>query len=172
MRIEASAADFAQVEALWQRAPQTTREELLRAMTDATLLIKGELQQDLPRGAGGAGGLAGSIQNEEEALADNVIGLVSTPLPYAAYVETGTRPHAVGPIGVQALADWVEARLGIGGEEGMGIAHAIAWKIRRHGTKANPVWQRTYERLQPVLRRKFDEAVQRILGRIAAGSAG
>jgi hypothetical protein len=171
MRMEANAADFAQLAELWERAPTICREEMLRAMTDSTVLLQGEIQQGLPRGAGGAAGLAGSIQREEEVLADNVIGLVSSALPYAAYVETGTRPHAVGPIGIQALADWVEAKLGIGGEEGTGIAHAIAWKIRHHGTKANPVWQQTYERLQDTLRKKFNDAVTRILGRLAGGAA-
>lgn len=173
MRLGASttAADFAQLAELWQTAPDITREEMLRTMTDADALIQGELQRDLPRGAGGAGGLAGSIQREEQALADNVVGLVSSNLPYAAHVETGTRPHYVGELGIQSLMDWVEAKLGLGGEEARGVAHAIAWKIARHGTEPNPVWERTFERLQPDLRRRFDAAVGRIVQRLAGGMA-
>lgn len=169
--METSAADFAQLADLWERAPDITREELLTTMTVSTLLIQGELQRNLPRGAGGAGGLAGSIQREEQPLTDNVLGLVTSNLPYAAAVETGSKPHYVGELGIKSLTDWVEAKLGLGGEEAVGVAHAIAWKIAHHGTKANPVWQETFERLQADLRRRFDSAVARIVGRLAGGAA-
>lgn len=159
--------------ALWQTAPDITREELLRTITECDLLMQGEMMQKLPRGAGGlhGTGLVGSIFHEEHALADNVIGLTATNQIHAKYVEDGTRPHAVGAIGIQALTDWVEAKIGLQEDEAEGMAHAIAWKIRREGTEANPVWQQTYTRLLPAFHTKFEQAEQRIIVRLAGGHA-
>jgi len=171
VRFEFSANDFVTVAELWERAPDMVRQEFLVAMTDSNLLLQGELQQQLPRGAGGSGGLAGSVQREEQPLSDTVLGMVYSNLPHAVYVETGTQPHAVGPLGIQALTDWVEAKFGTGGEEATRIAHAIAWKIRRQGTRANPVWQRTFDRMQAALRSRFDSAVRRVVSRLAGGAA-
>lgn len=168
MRIEASAADFVQLAELFERAPDITREALLTAMIDADALVQGELQRELPRGAGGAGGLAGSIQREEHPLADNVLGLVYSDRPYAAYVELGTKPHTPP---IQPLIDWVEARLGERGRTAVGIAHAIKTTIARRGTEPKPIWRDTYNRLQGEIRAKFDRAVSIILGQLAGGRA-
>jgi hypothetical protein len=78
---------------LWKRAPDITRTRLLQAATAATLSLQKTLKANLPRGAGGSAGLAGSVQSEEQALDDNVIGMVFTAQPYAPYVEFGTTPH-------------------------------------------------------------------------------
>jgi len=166
MRFAIDATQFTQLAELFTRAPDITREELLTTMTDVDLLLQGELMQQLPAGAGGAAGLRGSIAREEQILGDQVLGLVSTDRPYAVYVETGTRPHAVGMIGIQALIDWVEAKLGVRGKEATGVAFAIAHKIRKVGTKPNPVWQRTLEQRTAAIVRKFDEAVIRIFARL------
>lgn len=168
MRLEITAADHVMLSDLWERAPEITRSELLVAMTDANLLLQGELMQDLPRGAGGAAGLAGSIQREERVQDERVLGLVSTPLPYGEYVELGTRPH-MPPI--QPLVDWVEAKLGETGDAAVGAAFAIAKTIARRGTRPQPVWASTYRRVEAELRAKFDAAVQRILGRLAGVGA-
>ncbi|WP_430391075.1 hypothetical protein [Dyella sp. 20L07] len=155
---------------LWRRAPDITREELLRAVTESDLLLQGELMQALPKGAGGlhGAGLAGTLFTEENALADNVIGLVATKETYAEYVETGVRAH-MPPL--QPIEDWVQAVLHLSGEEAKGAAFAIRWKQFHHGIKANPVWQKIYTKVLPAVHAKFDQAAQRILGRLAGGAA-
>lgn len=171
MNITLDASDFAQLADFWKRAPDITSTCLLSAMTWADTTLQSALKEDLPKGAGGAADLQGSISTEEHALADNVIGMVYSPQPHAAYVEFGTRPHPVNEKGIQSLTDWVQAKFGESEEAALGIAHAIAWKIRRKGTKANPVWQRTWEAKLPKIRERFDEAMRFIaqdLARIGA----
>lgn len=164
MNITLDASDFAQLADFWKRAPDITRTRLLSAMTWADTTLQSALKEDLPKGAGGAAGLQGSISTEEHALADNVLGMVfpagAKPAEYAAYVEFGTRPHPVNEQGIQSLTDWVQAKFGESEEAALGIAHAIAWKIRRKGTKANPVWQRTWEAKLPSIRERFAKAMR------------
>jgi hypothetical protein len=78
---------------LWKRAPDITRTRLLQARQQSDAELQKKLKANLPRGAGGSAGLAGSVQTEEQALDDNVIGMVFTAQPYAPYVELGTGPH-------------------------------------------------------------------------------
>ena len=92
-------------------------------------------------------------------------------MPYAAYVEFGTRPHRVSAEGIQSLADWVQAKFNEDEGTATGIAHAIAWKIRRQGTPANPVWQRTWEGAQPRIRATLEVAMRRIADALAGGGA-
>lgn len=172
MDIVVDTSQVMQLADLWRRAPDITRKEMLRAITECDLLIQGELMQRLPRGAGGVhgAGLAGSIFTEQHALADNVLGLVATKEPYAEYVEVGTKPHAVGPQAIRSLTDWVEARLGLHDSEAEGMAHGIAWKLRRKGSEANPVWQRTYVRMLGEIQLKLQAAVQRIGAQLTGGA--
>lgn len=153
---------------LWQQAPDITREEVRRAVTEADLLLQGELQHSVARGAGGrhGAGIAGSIFREEHTLGDNVIGLVATNQSYAEYREVGTKPH-MPPI--TPIEDWVQAVLGLRGEDAEGAAYAIRWKIFHHGTKGDHVWQKTYQRLYPKVQGFFVNAVARIERRLAAG---
>lgn len=164
MRIEADLRDFGLLAELWQREPTITRQEMLVAMTDADLLLKGELMQALPAGAGGAAGLRGSVFTEEFPLADNVIGLVATNVTYAPHVEFGTKPH-MPPL--QPIMDWLAAKVGSSGKELRDHAERIAWSIYAHGTKANPVWATTFNRLTGEIRRKIEASVQRIIARLA-----
>lgn len=161
MKITLDASDFAQLADFWKRAPDITRTRLMQAMTWADTTVQSALREDLPKGAGGAAGLQGSIATEEHALADNVIGMVYSPLAHAAYVEFGTRPHPVSMSGIQSIADWVQAKFNEGNEKtARGIAFAIANKIRAKGTKANPVWQKTWDAKLPKIRERFDKAMR------------
>ncbi|MCH2092724.1 MAG: hypothetical protein MK141_14265 [Pseudoxanthomonas sp.] len=164
--------DVREVEALrvlWQRAPQIVGEELYRAAVESDLYFKGELQQQLPRGAGGlsgGAGLVGSIFTEEQLLADNVIGITASALPHAEYVEVGTRPH-FPPL--QPLEDWVQAKLGITEDsERRSVAFLIARKISRVGTKGDGTWARVAEAGEPEVMRRYAEGVDRVLDRLGA----
>ena len=168
MNIAIDASDFAQLADFFRRAPEITQRELLTVMTDADVLLQGELMQQLPAGAAGAAGLRGSISHEEHALGDNVLGLVASSKDYAWYVEGGTKPHRPP---IQPLMDWVEAKLGLREEEAKGVAFAISRTIAKRGTKANPVWSRVWQAQQATIRAKFVAALERITVRLAAGGA-
>ncbi|MEW5833652.1 MAG: hypothetical protein AB1832_01190 [Pseudomonadota bacterium] len=173
MQIAVTPTNGTQLAALWRQAPDITREELLRTITECDLLTQDELMQKLPKGAGGlhGAGIVGSLFTEEQPLADNVIGLVASNRPEAEYLETGTRPHAVGKAGIRSIMDWVEARIGLHDEEAEGMAYGIGWKIFHHGTAAQPVWQETYVRLQGEYRAEFEACAQRITERLVGQPA-
>ncbi|HEY4145172.1 hypothetical protein [Pinirhizobacter sp.] len=155
---------------LWNQSPEIAGQEMFRAATEIDLLIQGELMQVMPRGAGGlhGAGLTGAVFHQEQLLTDGVTGMVATSQPYAEYVEVGTKPHAPP---IQPLKDWVEAKLGIRGEEAMGVAFAISRTIAKRGTRAQPVWQQTYQRLIPTIQAKLDEGLARIQARLVGGAA-
>ncbi len=135
--------------------------ELEIAAIEGMLLLQGELMQALPKGAGGVGGgsgLAASVSYGVERTASGAVGEIGSPLEYAEHVEFGTRPH-FPPI--QPLQDWVEVKLGLRGAEARSVAHAIAVTIGRRGTAAQPVWEPTFTRCQPMLRAKVNAAIDR-----------
>lgn len=170
MDIAVDTSQLTQLVDLWRQAPEISGEEMLRAATEIDLLVQGELMQILPRGAGGlhGAGLAGSVFREEHLVDDGVIGMVATSQPYAEYVEVGTRPHAPP---IQPLEDWVEAKLGLRDDEATSAAFAISRSIAKRGTRAQPVWQTTYQRLVPTIQAKLQQGIDRILGRLAGGNA-
>jgi len=169
MNIVTDTSQISQLASLWQQAPDITREEMTRSVTEADLLVQGELMQVLPKGAGGlhGAGLVGTLFTEERALATNVIGLTATKEPYAEYVETGTRPH-MPPL--QPIEDWVRSVLHLGGEEAKSAAYGIRWKQYHEGTKANRGWEKTYRKTLKAIYTKFDQAAQRITLRLAGGA--
>lgn len=172
--ITIDAADYAQLADYWSRAPEITREELLRAVTAADLLLQGALMAELPKGAGaigGGAGLSGGIKTDEQVQGESVLGLVYPTSPYAQWVEDGTRPHPVNEAGIQAIADWAEAKFGKDEESALGMAHAVAWKIRRAGTKPNPVWKRTAAAKEAQVRAIVDATLLRIAARLADSGA-
>lgn len=75
---------------------------------------------------------------------------------YAEYVEFGTRPHFPP---VEAITPWARMR----GIEPWALAHSIA----KHGTKAHPFLQRTYEQVEPfaetALARNVDKVIEKVL---------
>ena len=169
MRLTIDATEIKGLQALWALAPQIVGDEMYAVVVEAVLYLKGELQQQLPRGAGGIGGgagLVGSIFTEEQRLSNQVIGAVASPLPYAEYVELGTRPH-MPPL--QPLEDWVEAKLGITSEsERRSVAFLIARKISRVGTKPDGTWQRVFDASQVGIEARFARGVDRVLDRLGA----
>lgn len=170
MQLRIDASQVQGLQALWAKFPEIMREELLPAVRDIDLELLRALKEQLPKGAGGlsgGGGLVGSIFTEEQQLADNVIGMVATALPYAEYVELGTKPH-FPPL--QPLQDWAMAKLGVSEEEAPSVAFLIARKIARVGTKADGTWQRVAESQKDRAIEHFEDAVDRVLDRLGAPS--
>ena len=169
MRFTIDASEIKGLRALWSLAPQIVGDEMYAVVVEADQYIKGELQQQLPRGAGGisgGAGLVGSIFTDEQRMSDRVIGAVGSPLVHAEYVEVGTRPH-MPPI--QPLQDWVQTKLNITDEaESRSVAFLIARKISRVGTKPDGTWQRIYEASQVGIEARFARGVDRVLDRLGA----
>jgi len=121
-------------------APELVQEELVAGIWEAELLLMREARELAPRAAGT---FADSIIAQQPELQGGaVLGVVASPLAYAAPVELGTKPH-MPPL--QPLIDWVEAKLGIKGPKGEEVAQAIRWKIKAHGTKGAFAFKRALE---------------------------
>jgi len=168
MNIHLDAGDYVQLADFWKRAPDITRAEMLTAIEKIDETLQATLKQDLPRGAGGAAGLAGSIDTDEQAFDDNVIGAVFTQQPYAPYVELGTGPHWAP---IQPILDWVKVKFGLLDASTESVAYAVRAAIAKRGTKANPVWQATLDNAQDYIREQFDAALVRIGAQLAGGAA-
>lgn len=168
LRLHVDHGTVRQCAELFRRAPDVFIEEMQPAVTESTVLIQGELQQRLPKGAGGrsgGGGLAGATFAETSVTPDNVIGVVGNPTPYAEYVEIGTRPHFPP---VAALQDWVEKVLGLSGEDAQSAAFLIARKISKVGTKPDGSWERVAQETLAEVQAKFGAAILRITDRMVA----
>lgn len=170
MQLRLDASQLVGLTELWRRAPELMREELLPAVVEADLLLRGELQRDLPKGVGGlqGAGLMGGIFTEESVLADNVIGMVASNSPHAEYVEIGTAPRELLPP-YQPIYEWVRAKLGLDDEEAKGATFAIRRSIQQRGTRPQPVWKRTLDAKQMEVLVKIAQGVERVLARLGPG---
>ena len=129
--------------ALFERYPEITREVLEETTLEASLLAEREIKERTPTGVGGAAGLKGSIASQEPAwLGDELVGAVSTPLEYALPVELGTKPHFPP---VEALEDWVRAKLDVDEERVSSVAFLIARKISVRGTDGAHMFERGFD---------------------------
>lgn len=154
---------WAELEAAWQKAPETVRDELSRAMEESLVALQGSVQEFTPLGA--TEQLAPSIIAQPvETLADQVIGVVGTSFDYALAVELGTKPHFPP---VEALEDWVEKRLGVRGKEIRNVAFLVARKIAAHGTPAFGMFHRGLAKERAQIAQLFEAARARIKARIA-----
>jgi hypothetical protein len=168
MKFILDAGDYLQLAEFWKRAPDITRSELLTTIEKIDETLQARLKVNLPKGAAGAAGLAGSIEADEQAFDDNVIGAVFTAQPYAPYVELGTNPHWAP---IQPLLDWVKVKIGLLDKSVENVAYAIRASIAEHGTNANPVWQQTWDAAEGYIREQFDAAMTRIGAQLAGGAA-
>lgn len=125
-------SDLRRLEAAFKSAPDLVQRELREFMTEATVLLQGEVQQRTPTTHGT---LRASIIGNVTELAGGigVQGVVGSALAYAEAVELGTRPH-MPP--VEPLIDWVRQKFGLSGKEAKSAAWRVARGIARHGTPA------------------------------------
>lgn len=181
MIVRMEAHGLTQLTELMRQAPEITREEMERAQTHATMLLQGELtrppdQGGLPRGAGGAAGLAGSISTRVDWWPDSVVvGFVETSSPYARFVEEGTAPRGLDKkkwVPIQPLIDWAHAK-GISDEKSArAAAFAVRGAIAKRGTKPKPIWRTTWHHQEAKVREIFEGVAARIVRRIAERDAG
>lgn len=166
IRIDFSA--LMQLQAQLRQAPGVVREELLAAMTEADAKLEAQVKELAPRGA--TGDLQRSVIGQERAVGPfGVEGLVASPLNYAPPVELGTKPHFPP---VEALIDWVKAKLGVTGDkEARSVAFLVARKISRRGTKGQAMFEGALEHMTPEINAVFEAAQARIADRILGGNA-
>ena len=91
--------------------------------------------------------------------------------PYAGIIERGARPHPVSPEGIEALTHWARRKLGLSLDEAAGVAHAIAWKLRRHGQRPTWLVRESLPELGRMLRTSTEAKLRRASGQRQTGGA-
>jgi HK97 gp10 family phage protein len=144
-------------------ADKIIQHEFSLAMDQSVKTISGSAKKLAPVGVSGE--LRASISDEVKNVgAHDVQGMVGSPLPYAIYVEMGTKPH-YPPLAPLIL--WVERVIQPGDDKVIGIARAIQRKIGRVGTKPREFFKAAFEGSQDKIYGYFDRALTRIVERLA-----
>lgn len=154
----------------WAVAPDMVIEELETAMGSSLLYLQGqaaERSRERPDGLNGAnrGLLARSFDTRMVSFIDAVFGEVTNPLSYALPVELGTRPHWPP---LSPLIDWVEAKIGLVGDEAEGMARGIQRKIGARGSVGRFMARDALAHGVATVQQEFADAAERITQRLAA----
>ena len=139
---------------LMNRGPEVFHRHLTAALYEATAIAHGQVASFTPVGANRAAGIRGSLQSEVYTGISEMRGRVWTPLPYAEYVEHGTKPH-FPPI--EPLEEWGRVILG---KSGLGFILARAISIR--GTRGYGMFARGEKAAKPHIRQRFAAARRRV----------
>ncbi len=106
-----------------------SEQEIVRIMDNVVMLFLIPKFEELGMNATGEW-----LDNVETIGADNIGKIRGRD--YTRYLAKGRAPGARPPI--RAIENWVNAKMGIGGREGLGIAFAVANKIAKEGTTWHP----------------------------------
>ena len=140
-----------------REAPAYTDQVLQEAMTEATLLVQREWQENMPRVSGLT---ARSITSDVASTPAGVLGIVGSSQPNALFLELGTRPH-MPP--VAAIEPWVKAVLGIREpKEVKRVAFLVARKIAREGTPAQHPMARAVQSTEGQVVAMFERAAVKV----------
>jgi hypothetical protein len=164
MNLSIQLSGFGEVASAWEKAPEMVIEELAAFGEGAALFMQGEIQERTPKATGNL--QQSFIAQDVEKLQDGVIAQVGTSLAHAIPVELGTRPHFPP---VQAIADWVKVKFGIGGPAGQSIAWAIARKIATKGTQGAHMVSRAVDAGRNEVENQFTQTAERIKLRLVEG---
>lgn len=148
-------------------ASEVAKKHLTAAVSEATALLTREIklklgQGDRRRGVGvfGAeGGLLGSIQGHvERENTTNVLGIVSTAIPYAEVVEKGRRPDKKFPP-KKELSRWIEVKLGVTDPKELKAAtFLIGRKIAKKGFDGLHMFENALRENEGKINKIFDDA--------------
>lgn len=167
--INAEAAEV--IARAWQSHPELVIDEIARSMGTVLPVLVAQVVARTP--TSGEGNLRKAFASSTQVFKDAVFGTISNPLTYAMPVEMGTRPH-FPPL--EPLINWVEAKLGLVGDEAEGAARGIQRKIGRFGTPGYGMARYALLDNADNIAMEFAEAADRILARLAAlggsGAAG
>ena len=150
----------------WATHPHLVTDELETAMLSSLLYLEGQTAERTPVNLGT---LRRSYTSQVSTFIDAVFGTMSSPVTYALPIEMGTKPH-FPPL--EPLINWVEAKLGLYGDEAEGAARGIQRKIGRFGTPGYGMARFALIDGQATIRAEFDDAAERITARLAALGAG
>lgn len=169
------------VAAALAQSPELVREELNRFFAWVLPHLTSEIADRTPTAEGH---LRRSIIGRTEVTATGMLGVVGTPLDYAPAVELGTKPHPVSETGILALAEWAMRKLPLGQavslktgrplkskgveQEALSVAHAIAWKIRHHGTQGAFMFREAFTANRARVLYEFEQTVDRIVKRLGS----
>ena len=152
-----------QFTAAMRKSPEIAREEY-RAATLASLLLLENLTKDnTPTGATSL--LRGAWAHELLGAPDDgtVLGRLYNPLPYAAAIEFGTKPHWAP---LDPIVDWVRAKLDVkDDDEALHVAKLIQYKIAHKGTRAQSPARRALETALDTIVSNYKDAQQRTYAR-------
>lgn len=115
-------------------APKVVQTNLDRFVTEATMLLLGEVKKRTPQGVFGAqGGLLGSIQAEVIGKGTPLIkGVVASAHKYAEVIEKGrTAGKGMPPMG--SLIRWIEVKMGLSADQAKKIEFVVRRSIGRKG---------------------------------------
>lgn len=163
VKLELKTASAAKLTALMKRAPEITKAEMIAATTASLLLLEALTKDYSPTGVTGA--LKGAWSHELMGAPDDgsVLGRVYNPLPYAAAVEDGSRPHWAP---LEPLIDWVQKKLDISDlDEATQVARLIQFKIAAKGTKGQHMARHAMDTAWPTVQKNYRDAAQRAFER-------
>ena len=176
--------NIAELTAAFDRAPGVVDEEM--GVFFARILPHLEAEV-IDRTPAAEGSLRSSIVSRREISPGSILGVVGTALGYAPAVEHGTKPHPVSEEGILRLAEWAKRKLPLGqavsvktgrplkvkglDELALSAAHAIAGKIRHHGTKGAGMFAAAFAANRDRILGEYETAWRRIIQRIEAGAA-
>ena len=146
------------------KSPEIAREELRAATLESLMLLENLTKDNTPTGATAL--LRGAWASEllGEAAENETLGRVYNPMPYAAAIETGTRPHWAP---LDPLIDWVRAKLDVQDEdEVLHVARLVQFKIAARGTPAQEPARRALDAAGPDIQTSYRMATERMMERI------
>lgn len=168
LEFQLGAPQIARLAKAFRKAPEIALPRMVAAVTESQLLYQREVQERIPTGIGGGGGLKGSVSARDlEINDDRIAGQVGTPLDYAVPVELGSKPH-MPP--VQPLVDWAAQKFGLTEEEAKTAGWAIAMKIKAKGTEGVHMFRDAFEQtnadMEQIMFRAIDKLSDEVLGEV------
>lgn len=139
----------------FEQAPALVAEEVARATEEAAEEVQTEVLGRTPRGE--TGRLGNTLRVEVQTSGSEFTATITTGVPYARFVEEGTRPHVIEPRRKKALAF-----RGRGGR-------IVRRRVMHPGTRGVFFMRRGWEASQPHIRRRYANALQRVARRLRGG---
>lgn len=127
---------------------------ILGLVEDAAMLTVADEKEHAPVGVGGDDGLRGSITYD--LVPETLTAVVLPTVPYAAPVETGSKPHWAP---IEPLEAWAALK-------GMN-PYALRWSIAQKGTQPHPYVEPTYEEMAPLIGDTFADGIAEFIGSFA-----
>ncbi|HET6924998.1 MAG TPA: hypothetical protein VFH39_04170 [Candidatus Saccharimonadales bacterium] len=125
-------------------------------LVECAELAKKSIEDRAPEGVAGAMGQGIKHNIDTVVTATEAWIGPNKNVPYAIYVEEGTRPHRPPAGPDSALAQWCEMK----GLEPWAVATSIA----KNGTQPHPFVEPAYEDIKDVIPAKFEEGIARMVG--------